>query len=192
MSGYLPTVAHVEAVAAIVQRVEKARTYNVNDMNTWPAPYLCDPVLGDDPNGLYIPADAAAAIRERLLPLSDVLTPNRFELSWLTGRDVASVDDALAAARETRVANVVATSVPLSANRIANVNTWPKYHHVNTITRLPNVPHGTGDLFSALYLAGWITHRDADVALRDATDGVAAAIDLSRGRDELVLPARPR
>ena len=42
--------------------------------------YLCDPVIGDS-DGLFQPEAIAAAIRDRLLPLADIATPNRYELA---------------------------------------------------------------------------------------------------------------
>jgi pyridoxine kinase len=46
LTGYLPTPAHVDFAAATVARL---RALN----GARPVVYLCDPVLGDDPKGLY-------------------------------------------------------------------------------------------------------------------------------------------
>ena len=78
ISGYLGDASQAAAVAALVKTV-KAQNPHVR--------YLCDPVIGDV-NGLYVPEATAIAIRDQLLPLADVTTPNRFELSWLTGMPV--------------------------------------------------------------------------------------------------------
>ena len=43
-----------------------------------------DPILGDA-GRLYVAQETAEAIRDRLIPLADVATPNLFELTWLTG-----------------------------------------------------------------------------------------------------------
>ena len=45
-----------------------------------------------------------------LLPVADVLTPNRFELAWLSGVDVQSVQDAVSAARILARPKLAATS----------------------------------------------------------------------------------
>ncbi|MGC9419866.1 MAG: bifunctional hydroxymethylpyrimidine kinase/phosphomethylpyrimidine kinase, partial [Rhodovulum sp.] len=76
LTGYLPTPAHVDLAAGLIERL---RTGDVRPR------VVVDPVLGDDPDGRYIAADAARALRDRLVPLADILTPNRFELGWLTG-----------------------------------------------------------------------------------------------------------
>ncbi len=61
--------------------------------------YVCDPVLGDE-GELYMPAELVRTFREQAVPRADLLVPNRFELEWLVDRPVASVDEAVAAARE--------------------------------------------------------------------------------------------
>ncbi len=43
-----------------------------------PPRIVVDPVLGDDPKGLYVPEAVAAELREQLVPLADVVTPNAF------------------------------------------------------------------------------------------------------------------
>ena len=76
LSGYLGEAAQAAGVASLVAAV-RARSPG--------ALYVCDPVIGDA-GGLYVPEATAAAIRDTLIPLADVATPNRFELEWLSGR----------------------------------------------------------------------------------------------------------
>lgn len=46
---------------------------------------LLDPVIGDYQKGLYVSAETARAIRDSLLPLAQIVTPNRFEAEVLLG-----------------------------------------------------------------------------------------------------------
>src|SRR5262245_30510266 len=87
-TGYLPSAAHIAFAAKLVARLKAERPDLL---------YCCDPILGDEPDGLYIAKDAAEALRAALLPLADFVTPNRFELGWLAGREISSGADALAA-----------------------------------------------------------------------------------------------
>ena len=178
ITGYLPSVAHVASAVRALARVKIARPDVM---------FLCDPVLGDDPKGLYIAADVAAALRDSLVPLADILTPNRFELAWLTGRTIASTAEAIAAAGELRATTVIATSVPATPANIANICVTDAEPLIVEVPRLDHVPHGTGDYLSGLYLGHFLAGANADAALRSATSGVAAAIAASAGRDELVL-----
>ena len=103
LSGYLPTPEHVAVVA---EAVELVRGHNPA------ATYYCDPVLGDDPKGLYIAEDAARALAETLVPIADVTFPNRFELEWLSGVPVTEAASARAAAARLGSAWTIATSIP--------------------------------------------------------------------------------
>ncbi|MGE5267013.1 MAG: bifunctional hydroxymethylpyrimidine kinase/phosphomethylpyrimidine kinase [Deltaproteobacteria bacterium] len=103
VTGYLPTAAHVKFAGTLADRVRQS---------TPMAKLVCDPVLGDEPKGLYVAPETAAAIRSELIPRASLATPNRFELEWLTGHPISSVPDAVAAARVLPCEAVLATSTP--------------------------------------------------------------------------------
>lgn len=189
LTGYLPTVEHV---AFARRAVEMIRTANPTQHVT----YLCDPVLGDDPKGLYIDERAAIAIRSELIPVAGYTTPNRFELSFVSGHDIRC---AKAGSRSIppRIHNqdglvIVATSIPsASAAETSNVLISGD---TATCTRVPlrrDVPHGTGDLFSALLLAALTENKSHIEALALATSGVDQTLAASTGRDELLISALP-
>jgi pyridoxine kinase len=191
LSGYLPTPAHVAFAANAVCKV---RDLNSNT----PVTYLCDPVLGDDPKGLYIDPAAALAIRDDLIPLADIATPNRFELSYLNSKN-ASVDiqSAQQAARHALIGPITfATSIPSShLSETLNVLNDQGSASLTRVPLRPNAPHGTGDLFSALVLSAWLAqghHRThTNLILSSATAGVDAVLAASQGRSELSLSALP-
>ena len=85
LTGYFVSVGQVEEVAGLLGRVA--------------VPFLLvDPVMGDH-GRLYIPQEVAEAIRAHLVPRASCLTPNAFELSWLSGHEVTDEASAIAAAR---------------------------------------------------------------------------------------------
>src|SRR5256885_12644220 len=47
--------------------------------------FCCDPVIGDVDTGSYVTAGIAEFFRDRALAMADIITPNRFELEYLTG-----------------------------------------------------------------------------------------------------------
>ena len=61
------------------------------------ARYCCDPVIGDVGRGVFVRRGVPELIRERALPIADFVTPNQFELDFLTGRTTATLAEALAA-----------------------------------------------------------------------------------------------
>ncbi|MGH8338192.1 MAG: bifunctional hydroxymethylpyrimidine kinase/phosphomethylpyrimidine kinase, partial [Gammaproteobacteria bacterium] len=176
---------HVDFAHEAVGRVRE-----INRMR--PVRYLCDPVLGDDLKGLYIAQSAAEALRDRLIGIADIATPNRFELSYLA---MASTRVEVRSARNAAAADigcpfVVATSVP-SENGGETINVL-RSGASTRMTRVPlreAAPHGTGDLFSALLLAELMESGNAEAALGFATAGVDATLAASTGSDMLSLAA---
>jgi pyridoxine kinase len=178
LSGYLPSAAHV---AGLREAVKRMRGVNPRLL------YICDPIFGDDPQGLYLEASAADAIRELLLPMADAVTPNRFELARLAGIEVRSVDDAVRAALLLGRPQIAATSIPDGAARVANVIVAGGQMFIGKVDRLDDVPHGTGDLFAGLLTAKLLDGALPAAALGYAVGGVKHAVDVSRGSDRLLL-----
>lgn len=173
LTGYLPSAAHAAFARTTIARIRKLNPS---------ARYICDPVLGDDPQGLYIDPDAAAAIRDQLVPLADTLLPNRFELAWLSGQSVTTPEQSIAAARTLPTARVIAKSIPIDSAQICNIDIRKTAATSITVPRLTDVPNGTGDMFSALIAADWPLDR--------ATAALQSVIRASIGEDHLaIVPA---
>ncbi len=176
-SGYLPSARHVEIVASAVKRLRE-----LNPSIT----YVCDPIFGDDPKGHYIDEQAAAATRDLLLPLADVLTPNRFELSWLSGVDVRSPSDAVEAIHRLGRPIVAGTSIPAGPSRLATVLVTDKQAFIGSVEKWSDVPHGTGDIFAGCLTAKLMLGQSPEQALAYAIAGVRRALEVSRGNDRLL------
>ncbi len=150
LTGYLPSPDHVDLAVSLAGRLRAA----VPGLRL-----VVDPVLGDHPKGLYLDRAAAEALRDGLLPVADVLTPNLFELEWLCGRQAETLDAALVAAgalRERTGAEVLLTSPPVSAGETGVLAVTGDG---GTLYRAPRadgraVPHGPGDVFSAMIASG--------------------------------------
>ncbi|WP_420412884.1 pyridoxal kinase [Roseibium sp.] len=185
ITGYLGAPEQANAIAKLVKAVKAANPET---------PYLCDPVLGDHTSasggGLYVPKATAQAIRDDLVPLADIVTPNSFELGWLTGREVTSELEALSAARSLGNERVLVTSSPaLRRNAIANLLVGPKGAVAAEHAAIPNPPHGTGDLIAGLFLAGHLAGLDDEEALKRASASVfeLVARSVKKGADELLF-----
>jgi pyridoxine kinase len=147
--------------------------------------YLCDPVIGDDPKGFYVPLPVAEAIREELVPLADCVTPNRFELEWLSGRAVTSIASAKRAAGDMGRPEVLATSIPAGQGTLATLAITGEHDHEHLTARKDSVPHGTGDLLAGLYLAHRVLKKPPAEALPAAMAVLEKTIDRSEGRLDL-------
>jgi pyridoxine kinase len=89
LSGYLGDPRTAELVARTVEAVKRANPA---------ALYLCDPVMGDS-GRLFVDPAIPELMRDRLVPLADIVTPNGFELGLLTGAAPTNHDEACRAAR---------------------------------------------------------------------------------------------
>ena len=171
------------------------------------AVYACDPVIGDTGRGAYVAPGVAEFFRDRALPAATLVTPNAFELEYVSGapaRTLAGARAAVAAliARGPRVA--VVTSLMLEdtpAERIDMLAGDAGGLWRLATPRLPIAVNGAGDLFAALFLHHWLERRSTPEALsRTASSvfGVVAAthaagereLALIAAQDELVRPSK--
>jgi pyridoxine kinase len=169
MTGYFASPEQIAAMSKVLMRMKAANSQLY---------VLVDPVLGDE-EGLYVHEAVAEAIASDLVPLATCITPNRFELAWLSGRAVDEADGAIAAARMLGTAEVLATSIP-TKNMLSTMLVTADGQHAIAVPRLAGVPHGTGDLLSGLYLARRIT-GPARPAFASAMTVLGRAIALSAG-----------
>jgi pyridoxine kinase len=180
LTGYLPTPAHVDVAVDAIKKVRSRSRASVLVM--------VDPVLGDDPGGLYVDKAAAEAVRARLVALADVITPNRFELAWLAEAEPTDAWSAQSAARSLPVATTLATSIPGDErSEVDNVLVTSGRAIRATTQRRKSVPHGTGDLLSALMLGHLLAGKSQSRALALAIGGIEAVIAASLGEPELRL-----
>lgn len=162
---------------------------------------MVDPILGDG-DVLYVQTDVAEAARDRLLPLADIVKPNRFELGWLSGKPVVTETATLAAAQTLGVNEVVVTSAPSPSGNAANLTLTGSGAWTTQTPRIDPAPKGTGDLFGALYLSSRLKGEPPARALERATAGVFAILTVTKdrgcrelalvtGQERLTEPGRP-
>ncbi len=179
LSGYIANADQVAGVAKIVQQVKANNPDSV---------YLCDPVIGDK-GGLYVSELIADAIRDQLLPLADVITPNRYELAWLSGFGTEMENEAVAAARSLNVERTIVTSSPaIRRNSISNLLVGPQGSLAIEHAEVDGAPNGTGDLLAALYLARSLAGQSDAEALKKATASTfeLVARSVKVGSDDLL------
>lgn len=182
LSGYLGAADQARTVADAVRRVKRENPRAI---------YLCDPVFGDD-EGAYAGAGVAEAMARDLLPLADIVTPNRFELASLTSKRIADATDALAAARTLGVAEIVVTSIPFADSEIGTLAVTRDGAWATSSARIDHVPHGSGDLLAALYLSARIQAAAPAQALERASSAVDFILRASAGADEMLLVEHQR
>jgi pyridoxine kinase len=93
LSGYMGDASLGEVIVGAVGRVKG---------HSPKAVYCCDPVMGDAGRGFFVRPGIPEFIRRVAVPAADIITPNQFELEFLTSVKIGDLDDALRAADEAR------------------------------------------------------------------------------------------
>lgn len=185
LSGYLGDPATAEVVVEAVERVRRHRSDAI---------YACDPVIGDDGRGVFVRAGIPELLRERIVPMATIVKPNRFELSALSGIEVASLADALEAARALRARGpelvvVTSLSLPEREGELGMLADTEDGSWLVWTPRLPITLNGTGDAFAALLLGEWLATGDAETALGRTASAIYALVEATwrAGSRELLL-----
>ncbi|GGB03079.1 pyridoxal kinase [Brucella endophytica] len=182
LTGYLGQASQAASIARLVETI-KAKNPQVL--------YLCDPVIGDK-EGLYVPEATAIAIRDRLIPLADIATPNRFELAWLTGVPLEDNKTIMEAALDAGPATMLVTSaVPMMTGSTGNLLLTSTLAMMAEHRHVDGPSNGLGDLTSALFLARTMAGLPQEKILQATTAAVfeVLARAAKRGADELMLEA---
>lgn len=181
LSGYLGDVGQVAAVSSLVAAVRARNPQAI---------YVCDPVMGDH-GGLYVPEALASALRDQLIPIADIATPNRYELEWLMGgARLDNISAVVAAASQVGPAKMLVTSAPaLLAGSTGNLLVTPSATLLAEHRIIDRPPNGLGDLTAAVFLARLLGGQTLDKALQSTTASVfeILARTAKRGGDELQL-----
>jgi pyridoxine kinase len=186
LTGYLGKVEIGEAALRALDRVRAANG---------DAAYACDPVIGDVGPGVYVAAGVGEFFRDRALPLATIATPNAFELEWLTGEPVNSLQAArraIAALRARGPRVLVATSLQLDDTPAGALDILAGDENGLWRVRTPNLPisvNGSGDVFAALFFHHWLETRETREVLSRAASSVYAIVKatLDSGSRELNL-----
>lgn len=185
LSGYMGAEAIADVILDAVNRVKAA---NPN------AIYCADPVMGDMGRGFFVQAGIPEMMRDKIVPAADILTPNQFELDYLTGSEVRTVADLLDAVNSLRdrgpetvlVTSVQTDQTPSDSVQMAVVtgdDAW-----IVTTPLLPIYVTGGGDATTAIFLAHYLTDGPQVALARTASAmfGVVQATQES-GHRELQL-----
>src|SRR5919112_4822079 len=84
LSGYMGSADIGNAILSAVARV---RALNPEVL------YCCDPVIGDVGRGVFVRPGIPEFMREQAVPAADIVTPNQFELDYLSGVATGTLDD---------------------------------------------------------------------------------------------------
>lgn len=186
LSGYQ---GGADVGAEVLRTVARVKALNPS------AIYCCDPVLGDVGRGIYVRTGIPEFMRDHVVPAAQIVTPNHFELDYLTGRTTTTISEVLEAAdvlRSRGPSVVLVTSTVLDGGDpdeiLMVVSTEAGAWQVAT-PRLERTFTGSGDLTAALFLAHFLRTGDPALAVGRTADSVYSLLEATTkaGSAELLL-----
>lgn len=167
LSGYMGSADIGNGILSAVGRVKEANAA---------ALYCCDPVIGDVGRGIFVRPGIPEFMREHAVPAADIITPNQFELDFLSGRSSATLAEAraaVAAVRATGPRVVLVTSLHTEETPADAIDLLAADGEGTWRVRTPRLSlgiNGAGDAIAALFFVHFLRSRSAARAL-----GAAAA-----------------
>jgi pyridoxine kinase len=198
LSGYMGGAdigaAILDAVAAVKRANPAAR-------------YCCDPVIGDVGRGVFVREGIPEFMRAQAVPAADVITPNQFELDYLSGRASATLidaHDAIKAVHDLGPRAILVTSLHTQETPADAIDLLASDASGCFRLRTPKLPlavNGAGDAIAALFFAHYLRGGGIDQALSRAASSIfgvlaktasagAREIQLVAAQDEIVNPSR--
>jgi len=134
-------------------------------------------------------------LRDRVVPVADIITPNQFELGYLTGTEPGSLESTLASADLARAmgpSTVLVTSVERPDRAPDTIEMLVVDDAGAWIVQTPLLPfkaNGSGDVTAALFTAHYRSTGSAATALERTVSSVFDLIEATHrsGRRELQL-----
>ena len=169
LSGYQGSEGIGDVILDAVARVKAANPAAV---------YACDPVMGNAKSGCFVAPAIPVLLRERVVPAADIITPNQFELGFLTGTEPADLESTLVSADLARAMGpqtVLVTSVERPDAPEGTIEMLAVTDDGAWIVQTPRIPmkaNGSGDVTAALFTAHYGATGDAALALARTVSSV--------------------
>ena len=188
LSGYMGDASLGEVIVGAAGRVKELNPKAI---------YCCDPVMGDAGRGFFVRPGIPEFIKEVAVPAADVITPNQFELEFLTGMEVRDLDGALEAAYEARrlgPETVLTTSLRRRDTAADTIEMLAVSEEEAWLVQTPMLAlevNGAGDATTALFLASLLRGAALEEALSMTAEAIYSVLEETRrtGSREMRLVA---
>ncbi|WP_270365383.1 pyridoxal kinase PdxY [Microbacterium algeriense] len=186
LSGYQGGEGIGDVIIDAVARVKAANPDAV---------YACDPVMGNAKSGCFVAPAIPVLLRERVVPVADIITPNQFELGFLTDSEPDTLESTLASvdlAHAMGPRTVLVTSVERPDREEGTIEMLAADEQGAWLVQTPHLPmkaNGSGDVTAALFTAHYVETGSAKVALERTASSVYDLLKatLESGERELQL-----
>ena len=186
LSGYQGSEGIADVIIDAVARVKAANPR---------ALYACDPVMGNARSGCFVAPAIPALLRDKVMPVADIITPNQFELGFLTGTEPHTIEETLASADAARAmgpSTILVTSVERPDREDGTIEMMVVDDDGAWIVTTPYLPmkaNGSGYVTAALFTSHYTATRDAADALARTASSVYGLLEQTHaaGTKELLL-----
>ena len=188
LSGYM---GDVTLGALVIDAAAKVKAANRGAL------YCCDPVMGDVGRGFFVRPGIPEFMKTVAVPAADIITPNQFELEYLTGREVTTLAGALEAADAARAMGpdlVLVTSLQRDNGAADTIELLAVGGDGAWLVGTPLLPlsvNGAGDATAAIFLAHYLKTGDAGLALGRTASSIFGVMEATHqaGAREIQLIA---
>lgn len=198
LSGYMGGADIGDAILAAVASVKRANPS---------ARYCCDPVIGDVGRGVFVRPGIPEFMKDKAVPAADVITPNQFELGYLSGRESrtwAQARDAVKAVHDLGTSAILVTSLHTDATPEDAIDLLASDESGMFFVRTPKLAltiNGAGDAIAAMFFVHYLRSGKIAEALSRAASAIfgvlaktaeagAREIQIVVAQDEIVSPSR--
>lgn len=147
--------------------------------------YTCDPVMGNAKSGCFVAPAIPELLREKVVPVADIITPNQFELGFLTRTEPDTLESTLESvdlARAMGPRTVLVTSVERPDREDGTIEMLAVDDTGAWIVQTPFLPmkaNGSGDVTAALFTAHYVETGSAQTALERTASSVFDLLQLT-------------
>ncbi len=198
VTGYQGTAEQCSVVADTVAKVKACNPKAI---------YVCDPVMSNPEKGCIVASGVTEHLIDTLIPIADVIVPNQFELTQISGMTITCLDDAIEACRKALAKGprlVIAKHLYGIDDRVFNMILASEqgiYLAQRPLLNFIQAPIGVGDLITAVFTAGLVkgwTPLQAFQHCHDAVFGILKTTQASGewelqtivAQDELMTPSQ--
>ncbi|MGN7859417.1 pyridoxal kinase PdxY [Microbacterium sp. 22303] len=188
LSGYQGGEGIGDVIIDAVARVKAANPQAV---------YACDPVMGNAASGCFVAPAIPVLLRDKVVPVADIITPNQFELGFLTETEPDTLESTLASVDKARAMGpktVLVTSVARPDRAEGTIEMLAVDDKGAWLVATPHLPmkaNGSGDVTAALFTAHYVETGDAKLALERTVSSVYELLRLTLESDERELQLVP-
>lgn len=196
LSGYM---GGADIGGAILDAVANVKRANPS------ARYCCDPVIGDVGRGVFVRDGIPEFMKEKAVPAADVITPNQFELDYLSGRESRTrmqARDAVKAVHDLGPRAILVTSLHTEATPEDSIDLIASDDSGMFLVRTPKLAltiNGAGDAIAAMFFVHYLRGGKIAEALSRAASAIfgvlaktaeagAREIQIVTAQDEIVNP----